>query len=204
METLRLIVGLGNPGSQYALTRHNVGFMAVELLGSQHRAGWRLEGRFESQLAWVQVQGNRVLLCQPHTFMNLSGRAVRKILDYYKIAKNRLLVVVDDADLQLGGIRLREFGSSGGHHGLESIEENISGRDYARVRIGIGRKPGSAEREISNYVLGRFEDSERGLVELVLKRVTLQIERWITDGSAKAMNDFNGVIRLEPPIQQES
>ena len=203
METLRLIVGLGNPGVRYKLTRHNIGFMAVERLTGLHGGGWKNEGRFESQLAWVELGGFRVLMSQPQTFMNCSGRAVRVLMDYYKVPKERLLVVVDDADLQLGQIRLRKNGSSGGHHGLESVEENVSGRDFARLKIGIGRQLTGGTREIKGYVLGKFGLDEQELMDKVLNRVIRQIECWITFGAGRAMNDFNGMIQLDPPAKQE-
>lgn len=203
METLRLIVGLGNPGVRYKLTRHNIGFMAVERLAVLHGGSWKKEGRFESQLAWGELGGFRVLMSQPQTFMNCSGRAIRALMDYYKVPRERMLVVVDDADLQVGQIRMRKNGSSGGHHGLDSVEENVSGRDFPRLKIGIGRQSTGGTREIKGYVLGKFGLDEQELMAKVLDRVVRQIECWITFGASRAMNDFNGMIQQDTPAKQE-
>src|SRR5262247_216822 len=125
MENLRLIVGLGNPGSQYRRTRHNVGFIVAELLAERWKASWSLEKRFNARLARAECEGHRVLLCQPQTFMNASGEAVQAVAGFYSIEPDRVLVVVDDADLPLGSLRMRPSGSPGGHHGLESIEQHL-------------------------------------------------------------------------------
>lgn len=201
METVYLIVGLGNPGRAYARTRHNVGFMASERVGKRCRAAWKSQEKFESRLARVEIAERKVLLSQPQTFMNSSGLAVRGLVDYFKIRFDRLLVISDDADLPFGEIRLRASGSSGGHHGLESIEQHLGTREYPRLRIGIGRKADGA-REITHYVLGRFAEDEMELLESVLNRVADQIECWVIAGIASAMNKFNGAIK--PPMPKES
>jgi PTH1 family peptidyl-tRNA hydrolase len=133
--------------------------------------------------------------------MNLSGLAVRAVAAFYKIAVERVLVVVDDADLPLGEIRMRSSGSSGGHHGLESIEQHLGTREYARVRVGIGRRADGV-RQITDYVLGRFEQADMPLLDAVLERACNQIECWLTAGVAKAMNDFNGMINT--PLVKEN
>jgi len=124
--------------------------------------------------------------------MNASGEAVGALMKFYRLPRTRLLVVVDDADLPLGGIRLRPGGSSGGHHGLESIEQHLGSREFARLRLGIGRRDGA--REITDYVLSRFDPVEKALVEKVLDRAAGQAECWLTGGVQKAMNQFNGVV----------
>ena len=193
MENLSLVVGLGNPGAGYANTRHNAGFMVVERLAHQRRAEWKNVARFKSRLARVTVEQCPVLLCQPQTFMNLSGEAVGPLAAYYRIGLKQVLVLVDDADLPLGTLRLRPQGSSGGHHGLESIEASLGSREYARLRLGIGRLDPSA-RQIRDYVLGRFQSAERGLLEKTLARAADQVICWLTRGVEKAMNDFNGEV----------
>ncbi|MFO1501255.1 MAG: aminoacyl-tRNA hydrolase [Verrucomicrobiota bacterium] len=193
MENVHLIVGLGNPGSEYTQTRHNSGFMAVELLAERRAVPWKQDGRFAARLARTDFEGRRVVLCEPQTFMNQSGTAVRAVTEFFKVPLDRLLIVVDDADLPLGGIRMRPGGSSGGHHGLESIEQHLGTRDYARLRIGIGRRV-EGEREISGHVLGRFDGAERPLLRATLDRVCDQMERWLAAGVAAAMNEFNGTI----------
>jgi PTH1 family peptidyl-tRNA hydrolase len=193
MENLYLIVGLGNPGREYARTRHNAGFMVLDRLAGHWKADWHREKRFPARLARAERDGKRILLCQPETFMNASGEAVSAVMDYQKIPAARLLVAVDDADLPLGELRLRPGGSSGGHHGLESIEQHLGARDYARQRIGIGRDDPAARR-IAGYVLSPFRAAERELVEKVLQKACEQIECWLAAGTAQAMNRFNGTI----------
>jgi peptidyl-tRNA hydrolase, PTH1 family len=192
METLHLIVGLGNPGAEYAKTRHNAGFLLVEKLAVQWKCDWSNERKFIARIAKTTKGGGKILLCEPQTFMNLSGETVGALVDFYQVPKERLMVVVDDADLPLGGIRLRPEGSSGGHHGLESIEQHLGSREFARLRIGIGRKDGA--RQITGHVLGRFEATESGLLEKVLERASGQIDCWLEAGLQKAMSQFNGVI----------
>ena len=148
MENVFLIVGLGNPGAEYAKTRHNAGFLLVEKLAAQWKADWTNERKFKARLAKSDRNGKRVLLCQPQTFMNLSGETVGELTKFYQLPLTQLIVAVDDADLPFGEIRLRPSGSSGGHHGLESIEQHVASREFARLRIGIGRKDGA--RQIAN------------------------------------------------------
>jgi len=192
MESLYLIVGLGNPGADYAKTRHNAGFLLVEQLAARWRVDWKRERRFNAQMARAERHGRHVLLCQPQTFMNASGEAVGAVVSFYRLPRTRILVVVDDADLPLGEVRLRAGGSSGGHHGLESIEQHLGSREFARLRLGIGRQAGA--REITGYVLGRLDRAEAALMEKVLDRAAGQAECWLNDGIQKAMNQFNGVV----------
>lgn len=193
MDALHAIVGLGNPGAEYARTRHNIGFMAVERFGELRRASWTNEKKFESRVAKVEAAGKCALLCEPQTYMNVSGRAVGALIDFYRLPLDRLLIVVDDADLPFGELRMRANGSSGGHHGLESIEERLGTREYARLRMGIGRQR-SDVRQITGYVLGKFGTAEAETLELMLKRAAAQIERWLDAGIQRAMNEFNGSV----------
>ena len=192
MENLHLIVGLGNPGAEYAKTRHNAGFLLLEKLAACWKADWTKERRFNARIARAGYGEARVLLCQPQTFMNLSGEAVGALKDFYQLPLKRLLVVLDDADLPLGEIRLRARGGNGGHHGLESIGQHLGSREFARLRMGIGRKDGA--REITDYVLGKFDSSETALMKKVLDRAADQVECWLDAGIEKAMNQFNGVV----------
>ena len=139
MENLFLVAGLGNPGMEYARTRHNAGFLLVERLAQDWGANWTAEKKFSSRLAKAERSGRKFVLCQPQTFMNASGAALKSLADYFRLPPEKILVVVDDADLPFGEIRLRGSGSSGGHHGLESVEEHLGTRDFPRLRIGIGR-----------------------------------------------------------------
>jgi len=192
MESLHLIVGLGNPGAEYANTRHNAGFGLVQALAVRWRVDWKHERRFNARMARAERSGRQVLLCQPQTFMNLSGETVGAVVGFYRLPRTRVLVAVDDADLPLGELRLRADGSSGGHHGLESIEQHLGAREFARLRLGIGRQDGA--REITDYVLSRFDRVEAALMEKVLDRASRQAECWLNDGIQRAMNQFNGVV----------
>ncbi|HEY5297601.1 MAG TPA: aminoacyl-tRNA hydrolase [Verrucomicrobiae bacterium] len=192
MEPLHLIVGLGNPGAEYVQTRHNAGFLLVEKLAAQWKADWTNERKFRARIAKANRHDKKVLLCEPQTFMNLSGETVGALKDFYQLPLAQILIAVDDADLPFGEIRLRASGSSGGHHGLESIEQHLASREFARLRIGIGRKDGA--REITNYVLGKFDSSEGELLEKILERAANQIETWLEAGIEKAMSQFNGVV----------
>ncbi len=195
MESLHLMVGLGNPGAEYARTRHNAGFLVVEELARRGAASWNFEKKFDARLARRHLGERKLLLSEPQTFMNASGEAVAALLSFYRVPISQLLVIVDDADLPFGQIRLRPGGSSGGHHGLESIEQHIGVKDFARLRVGIGRKDG--QREITNYVLGKFSAEESKLLEKVLRRAADQAECWVAEGVAAAMNRFNGVVNSE-------
>jgi peptidyl-tRNA hydrolase, PTH1 family len=189
MEDIFLIVGLGNPGSEYVETRHNAGFLLVEKLAAQWKCEWAKERKFRARVAKTVRNGKRVMLCEPQTFMNLSGETVGAVKNFYQLPLGQLLVAADDADLPLGTIRLRGSGSSGGHHGLESIEQHLGSREFARLKIGIGRK--DSLREITGHVLGRFDSTESELLKKVLDRAAGQVETWLDAGIEKAMQ-WNG------------
>jgi peptidyl-tRNA hydrolase, PTH1 family len=197
VENLFLIAGLGNPGNEYAGTRHNIGFLLVERLAAQGKAAWKVERKFHARLARLEQAERKVILCQPQTFMNDSGEAVGALVRFYQLPVERVLIAVDDADLPLGQIRMRAEGSSGGHHGLESIEQQLATRQYPRLRLGIGRRAGDG-REITDYVLGRFTAGERETVEEILARAGRQAECWWRDGIKEAMNQFNGAVTAPP------
>src|SRR6266581_716974 len=192
-QGLALILGLGNPGREYARTRHNAGFMALELLAGRWHARLSAKKKFHARVALVERDGCKRLLAEPETFMNASGEAARALATFYQVAPERMLVIVDDADLPLGEIRLRPRGSSGGHHGLESIEQHVGTREFPRLRIGIGRQD-TGEREITDYVLSKFRPAESELLEKALTRAADQVECWLSDGIQPAMNRFNGKI----------
>jgi PTH1 family peptidyl-tRNA hydrolase len=197
LENLFLIAGLGNPGPDYAATRHNIGFVVVERLAGRWGAVWDTNKRFNSRLAKAERDGRKVTLCQPQTFMNASGEAVAAVSRFYQLPPVKALIVLDDADLPLGQIRMRADGSCGGHHGLESVEKQLGTRAYPRLRIGIGRRR-DEDREIADYVLGRFTAAERPVVQEVVDRACQQIECWLTDGIQAAMNKFNGAVSASP------
>ena len=196
MENLSLIVGLGNPGRDYSQTRHNAGFQVVELLAKRWHAAWTTEKKFAARVARAELAGGRVLLCQPQTYMNASGESVGAVLAYYQIELARLVVLVDDADLPLGEIRMRPGGGTGGHHGLESVSQHLGTKQFGRQRIGIGRTV-DGRRDIVNHVLGQFSADEKKQLNQVLERAAGQVETWLSQGIQMAMNRFNGVVATE-------
>jgi peptidyl-tRNA hydrolase, PTH1 family len=200
MENFFLIAGLGNPGGEYAATRHNAGFMVVERLAERHRSAWADESKFEARVARIQVGESRVLLVEPQTFMNRSGRAVQAAAMFFKVALERILVVVDDADLGLGSVRMRGQGSPGGHHGLESVQAHLGTPKVARLRVGIGRRMDGV-REITGHVLGRFDSDEVEVLDRVLEHAADQAECWVVSGIQKAMNEYNGAVNA--PVKKE-
>lgn len=197
MNASGLIVGLGNPGSEYRDTRHNAGFMLAERLAERWGGVWRTEKKFFATLAECRFAGRRWILCQPQTYMNASGEAVGRVAAFHKVALDRTLVLVDDADLPLGSIRLRPEGSPGGHHGLESVEQHLGSRAYPRLRIGIAR-PQQPRRDLVGHVLGRLTAEDRPVWELMLQRALAQVECWATEGIAPAMNRHNGSVQTAP------
>ena len=188
-----MIVGLGNPGKEYRDTRHNAGSMLADRLVHKWGGQWRTEKKFFTELAECGFEGRRYILCKPTTYMNASGEAVAKLALFHKVAPAETLVLVDDADLPLGTVRLRGEGSPGGHHGLESIEQHIGTRGYPRLKLGIAR-PRPEVRDIAGHVLGRFQAEELPLLGKVLARAERQVGCWASDGLAKAMSLYNGAV----------
>jgi peptidyl-tRNA hydrolase, PTH1 family len=188
----KLVVGLGNPGREYDGTRHNIGFAALDRLADELGCSFRSKSRFSASVAEAGVgDAGKVTLAKPRTFMNRSGSAVQALLVWLKIEPGQLLVVVDDADLPLGQIRLRPSGGSGGHNGLRSIIETLGGNEeFARLRIGIGRTA-PLGTDITGHVLGRFATGERAVAEEAVATAVEAMEYCLRDGLAEAMNRFN-------------
>ena len=195
MGSAHLIVGLGNPGSKYKGTRHNVGFLAVERLADLWAASWSEEKKFKARMSRAVLDEKAIHLCEPLTFMNLSGETVGAVIDFYRIESARMMVIVDDANIDLGEMRLRVDGSTGGHNGLSSIEQHLATPEYPRLRIGVGR-PAEARQELSSHVLGPFSVSEMVLLDKVLERAVMQVQCWLKHGPEQAMNEFNGKLEL--------
>ncbi len=184
---MRLIVGLGNPGTQYSGTRHNVGFEVIDLLSKRHNIPVKRR-TMRSVLGDGTLESEKVILARPMTYMNLSGEAVGAISRMYKIPPEDVIVVVDDIALPVGSLRLRVKGSSGGHNGLASIEHHLYSRDYPRIRIGVGSaRPGG----MVDHVLGKFSRSERAFVDEAIERAAYAIEFALRDSFENAMNRFN-------------
>jgi len=190
---MRVVVGLGNPGRQYHGTRHNVGFAVVDALASSPSAG-RFQSRFQAQVAELMEGEHKVLLVKPETFMNLSGRAVRQVIDFYQIELTDLLVVADDVNLPLGKLRIRTKGSHGGHNGLRDIQNHLGTPDYPRLRIGVGAN----EDDLVDHVLGRFRPSERPVIDDAISLSLQAVVVWIRQGIDSCMNLFNVNTGKEP------
>ena len=186
---IRLIAGLGNPGREYQRTRHNVGFMVLDRLAADARLAWEFSPKWNA--GWAKRD---VILVKPATFMNRSGEAVAAIANFYKIAAEEILVVLDDFALPLGRVRLRTQGSSGGHNGLESIFEHFGTESVPRLRIGIGFAP---VQGATDYVLGRFFEEEEPLLEATIRRAADAVKCAIDKGLIAAMNLFN-----QPPEEK--
>ncbi|APB34118.1 peptidyl-tRNA hydrolase [Gloeomargarita lithophora Alchichica-D10] len=184
MSPFQLIVGLGNPGSKYESTRHNVGFMAVDNLAKK----WGISGQEKSKLhGWV-AQGKELVLLKPNTYMNDSGRAVQAVRHWFKIMPRHVLVIYDDLDLPFGKLRLRKSGSAGGHNGMKSIIQHLGTQEFPRLRIGIGR-PEMADS--AHYVLEAFSEPEKEQLSQILTQAIQVIELGIKQGLDQAMNRCN-------------
>lgn len=184
---LWVVVGLGNPGSQYSQTRHNIGFVALDFLGTRFNATFR--GKFLSELGQAEISAAKCILVKPQTYMNLSGRAVREVLAWHKLGPENLIVIYDDMDLQLGKIRLRPKGGAGGHNGIKSLIAELGTDNFARIKIGIGRPPENWDP--ANYVLSNFGSEEKEAVAGVLSKVEKSVETIISEGMTAAMNKLN-------------
>ena len=187
---MKIVVGLGNPGKQYEATRHNVGFDVLRLLADQ----WSAEtpkAKFDSYVAEATVDGQRTLLVWPQTFMNRSGQAARQAVGFYKTPLEELLVICDDFALDVGRLRIRAKGSSGGQNGLKDVARQLGTEDYHRMRIGVGPVPSG--RDAVDFVLGRFNAKERELVDVAIADAAAAVACWAKAGVTEATNRFNGV-----------
>ncbi len=192
MEELEkfLIIGLGNPGSQYQDTRHNVGFSIAQMFASKQKMQFKHVSHLCGEMASTHIDNKKVLILLPTTFMNLSGDAVRRCVDYYKVALDHLIVICDDVALPLGVIRMRTKGSCGGHNGLKSIETHLNTEHYARLRVGVGEPQ---KEVLSDYVLGRFSQEENKIIEEAAVRAIHVLELWMSSGIASAMQTANSI-----------
>lgn len=185
---MKLIVGLGNPGSCYAGTRHNVGYATVDLLTESPHAT-RFHSRFQAQIAELREDAEKVLLVKPETFMNLSGRCVREVLDYYQVPREDLLVVCDDINLPLGKLRFRARGTHGGHNGLRDVQNHLGTTEYSRLRIGVGSPD---EGDLVDHVLGRFSPTERAIMDDAVRTAAQAAIVWVERGTEVCQNLYNG------------
>ena len=212
---MKIFVGLGNPGSEYAATKHNVGFMLADAIAKEIGASnWR--ENFRALIADSFVDGEKIFLVKPLTFMNLSGEAVRPIMDYYKLTPDDLIVAHDDMDLAVGVIRLRPKGSGGGHHGVESIIQHLNGNEnFARVRIGVGRppfneqliphsdSPYAAMSKVNKHVLSPFSEDDSVKIKEAIDYLVPATLCIIREGINNAMNKFNPKKKKINKVEQQ-
>jgi PTH1 family peptidyl-tRNA hydrolase len=197
---MKVVVGLGNPGQKYAGTRHNIGYMVIDYLAESPRAG-RFQSRFQGQIAELIEEGEKILLVKPETFMNLSGRCVREVLNFYQVPVADLLIVCDDINLPLGKLRARARGSDGGQKGLRDIQNHLGTVEYARLRIGID-SPG--EGDAADYVLSRFRPGEKPAIEEAIANAADAVIYWVRNGTEACMNKYNaGPERPKKPKPEE-
>ena len=183
-----VIVGLGNPGSEYETTRHNLGFLVVQTLAAMLKVSFTKQPKFEAQVASLKVGDKRVHLVLPETYMNESGRACERVLNYYKLTSQELIVVTDDLALPFGQLRIRLMGSAGGHNGLKSIQAALGTTHYLRLKMGIGASDGCP---YVDYVLGHFTGEEKKQLGEFITRGVECLKRLITEDFYKVANSVN-------------
>jgi PTH1 family peptidyl-tRNA hydrolase len=184
-----MVVGLGNPGTEYADHRHNIGFRVVESLARTHGLVFARQKETKAYLATGQIGNRRILLVKPQTFMNLSGRAVGRLSRVHEIPPGQILVVYDDLDLPSGRLRMRSEGGAGGHNGMRSIIETLGTQAFPRLRVGIDRPPGRMDP--AEYVLQPFAKEEEACITQAVERAVEAIECWLAEGIRAAMDQFN-------------
>lgn len=183
---MKVIVGLGNPGRKYSNTRHNIGYRVLEEIARRSSIE-KEESRFDAIIGHIRIDGEKVLLVKPLTYMNLSGKTVQPLVRWFKLDLDDLIVIYDDMDLPPGALRLRTQGGSGGHKGMASIIERLGSQEFARIRIGIGRP----DNEAIDWVLGKFSPSEQKLIEEAISQAAAAVEYWVKHGIERAMNEYN-------------
>lgn len=191
--SIRAIIGLGNPGAEYADTRHNAGFRFLDMLTSADNISLRRESRFVAHVAKTTIAGNAVWLCAPGTFMNGSGEAVAKLAHYHRLTPEALLVVHDELDLAVGTVRLKVGGGAGGHNGLSDIIQKLGTNSFVRLRIGIGRPATSAQ--VISYVLKRAPSAEQALIDDAMRQALQVLPEVILGDLPKAMNKLHTLLK---------
>ena len=194
---MKIVVGLGNPGTKYEFTRHNTGFRIVDNLALNIETEFKEVKSYYSLICRGMINNHKIMLVKPQTFMNLSGRAVSKIVSYYKSSLRDLLIVYDDLNLELGQLRIRKEGSAGGHKGMESIMQYLHSEDIPRLRIGLGSTLTNFNFDCASYVLSNFNHDEEDKIKETIKLSTEAIKTIIEDGFEKAMRKYNRKL-IEP------
>lgn len=190
-----IIVGLGNPGREYENTRHNIGFDVIEVLAEQEKIDV-LEKKHKAVIGKGYIQGQKVILAKPQTFMNLSGESVRRLVDYYKVDEtDRLIVISDDVSLDPGMLRIRKKGSAGGHNGLKNIIAHLGHENFQRIKMGVGEKPRNFD--LADYVLGHFTDGERKQMDEAALKAADAVRLIMAEGIDTAMNQYNKKAKQE-------
>lgn len=184
-----LIAGLGNPGKQYFATRHNIGFNAIDYISQKHNIDVT-KIKYKGLIGEGNIAGEKVILLKPQTFMNLSGESVREAAAFHKIPPENVIIIHDDISLPVGTLRIREKGSAGGHNGLKSIIAHLNSQDFPRMKIGVGAP--QPDKDLADYVLGKFSKEEEKTLFDVLTRVCDAVSEYIRNGGASAMNKYNG------------
>ncbi|TML71654.1 MAG: aminoacyl-tRNA hydrolase [Actinobacteria bacterium] len=182
-----LVVGLGNPGREYARTRHNVGWMVVDELARRHDGSWK--SKFNGQVSEIRVDGHRVALLKPETYMNESGRSVSAAARFYKVEPDAVLIVHDEGDLDLGRLQARKGGGLAGHNGLRSIAQHLKTQDFLRLRIGVGRPGRGDPRPLADYVLADFEPADDA--DTIVARAADAVESLDAEGLERTQAQFN-------------
>jgi peptidyl-tRNA hydrolase, PTH1 family len=185
---VKLIVGLGNPGKEYAMTRHNAGFMVVDKLAEAFRISID-KNKFDVIYGKGKIQGNDIMLAKPQAFMNRSGSPVRKLAGFYRISCEEMLIIHDDIDLAFGRIKVKEKGGDGGHKGIRSIKDAFGGGNFTRLRIGIGRSEAGAD--VVDHVLGRFNPEEKALLDKIIATAMDAALTILCESAKEGMNRFN-------------
>lgn len=185
---MKAIIGLGNPGMKYAGTRHNIGFDAVTAIADKYNLSINNK-KFKGVYADGHIAGEKVLLVQPQTFMNLSGECVREVADFYKLNPDEIIIICDDINLDVGRLRIRKKGSAGGHNGLKNIIAHLGTEEFPRIRVGVGEK--TEGWDLADYVLARFDRDSEPVIREALANVVGAVETWISEGIDAAMNRFN-------------
>ena len=189
-----LIAGLGNPTKEYDKTRHNVGFSVIDVLADRYRIDIS-EKKHKALCGRGVIEGQKVLLLKPQTFMNLSGESIRAAADYYKIEPEEMIVIYDDISLDPGQLRIRLKGSAGGHNGIKNIIANLGTQDFPRIKVGVGAKP--PRMDLADYVLSRFGAGEQKLMKEAFGEAAEAAVMMMTDGAERAMNHFNAKKKAE-------
>lgn len=186
---MKIIVGLGNPGDRYSLTKHNIGYMVVDMLAIKLGTIFKYENKFKAQMAQIVLNGEKVLLAKPETFMNLSGESIRSILDFYKLSNKDFLVVYDDVSMDVGAVRFRDKGSDGGHNGIKSVIQHLGTQEFDRMKIGIGPQPENMPLEA--YVLQNFSKEQIENLKEVIEYSLDAISYYVDNDILKTQSKYN-------------